>query len=73
MIYIFIAGSYFPWLTVQHIPLEGWGLSMKWFVWVLAGLGILYQQAFHERYKSLETLFYIIMGIFPALPIIAEV
>ncbi|KRT80747.1 hypothetical protein AMK59_5789, partial [Oryctes borbonicus] len=72
MIYIFIAGSYFPWLTIQQFPDNGWSSSMKWFIWLLAFLGITYQQAFHEKYKSLETCFYLVMGIFPALPIITE-
>ncbi|XP_017771291.1 PREDICTED: monocyte to macrophage differentiation factor 2 isoform X2 [Nicrophorus vespilloides] len=72
MIYIFIAGSYFPWLTVKALPTDGWASSMKWIVWLLASLGIIYQQVFHEKYKSLETIFYVIIGIFPSLPIIAE-
>ncbi|RZB39055.1 monocyte to macrophage differentiation factor 2 [Asbolus verrucosus] len=36
MIYVFIAGSYFPWLTLEQLPNEGWASSMKWFVWFLA-------------------------------------
>lgn len=73
MIYIFIAGSYFPWLTIQELPTHGWSSSMKWFVWLLAILGITYQQTFHEKYKCLETIFYLIMGIGPSLFIICEV
>ncbi|KAF5285881.1 hypothetical protein FQA39_LY04342 [Lamprigera yunnana] len=65
MIYIFIAGSYFPWLTLQPLPSNCWASSMKWLIWLLAALGILYQQAFHEKYKMLETLCYIFMGLFP--------
>ncbi|XP_060521554.1 monocyte to macrophage differentiation factor 2 isoform X2 [Cylas formicarius] len=72
MIYIFIAGSYFPWLTIEQIPNNGWASSMKWFVWVMALMGITYQQIFHEKYKRLEMIFYLIMGIFPAIPIISE-
>lgn len=74
MIYIFIAGSYFPWLTIILNGVEsGWTAIMQWMVWLLAFLGIAYQQIFHERYKMLETIFYLIMGIGPALPIISEV
>lgn len=73
MIYIFIAGSYFPWLTIQSLPMDSWASSMKWIVWLLAALGITYQQVFHEKYKTLETLFYCFMGLFPAVPIITEV
>lgn len=73
MIYIFIAGSYFPWLTIKQFPDDGWSSSMKWFVWLLAILGVTYQQAFHEKYKNLEIFFYLVIGMFPALPIITEV
>lgn len=73
MIYIFIAGSYFPWLTIHNIPVDGWSSSMKWIIWLMAVMGIVYQQAFHEKYKTLETLFYVFMGVFPALPIVTEV
>jgi monocyte-to-macrophage differentiation protein len=73
MIYVFIAGSYFPWLTLEQLPKEGWASSMHWFVWFLAVLGIIYQQTFHERYKSLETCFYLVMGIGPGLLVICEV
>ncbi|ENN76916.1 hypothetical protein D910_01831, partial [Dendroctonus ponderosae] len=30
MIYIFIAGSYFPWLTIEKLPQEGWASHMRW-------------------------------------------
>ncbi|CAH0564063.1 unnamed protein product [Brassicogethes aeneus] len=72
MIYIFIAGSYFPWLTIEQLPNEGWASSMNWIVWVMAFLGIVYQQTFHEKYKTLETLFYLFMGIGPSLTILTE-
>jgi len=88
MIYIFIAASYFPWLTlVPNVHEESkssssilptvlsWlGVSsivaadLRWTVWFLAAMGILYQHIFHEKYKWLETLFYIAIGLIPALP-----
>lgn len=73
MIYIFIAGSYFPWLTIHQLPEEGWSSLMRWLVWLGAAIGIGYQQAFHEKYKRLETIIYMIMGIGPSLPLITEV
>lgn len=73
MIYIFIAGSYFPWLSLQQLPEEGWSSVMRWFVWILAAMGIGYQQAFHEKYKSLETIIYLIMGVGPSVPLMTEV
>ncbi|GLV34713.1 uncharacterized protein CBL_09194 [Carabus blaptoides fortunei] len=72
MIYVFIAGSYFPWLSLQQLPEEGWSSVMRWFVWILAAIGIGYQQAFHERYKSLETIIYLIMGVGPSVPLMTE-
>lgn len=73
MIYIFIAGSYFPWLTILELPTHGWSSYLKWCVWLLAILGITYQQTFHEKYKCLETIFYLIMGLGPSVLIMIEV
>ncbi|KAF4522073.1 hypothetical protein B566_EDAN004056 [Ephemera danica] len=71
MIYIFIAASYFPWLTLRPLPPGGWSAELWWMIWLLASLGILYQQAFHEQFKWLETTFYLIMGVTPAFAIIS--
>ncbi|CAH2093132.1 unnamed protein product [Euphydryas editha] len=71
MIYIFIASSYFPWLTVG--TLSCWMLrELRWAIWLLAVLGITYQQIFHERYKMLELLLYLIMGLGPAVIIVTS-
>ncbi|XP_034180946.1 monocyte to macrophage differentiation factor 2 isoform X1 [Osmia lignaria lignaria] len=70
MIYIFIAASYFPWLNVDHFPDDELMFAMRYLVWIMAILGILYQQIFHERYKMLETIFYLIIGIGPSVAII---
>lgn len=73
MIYIFIAGSYFPWLTIEKLPQEGWSSHMHLVIWIMAFMGIIYQQIFHEKYKRLEIIFYLIMGFVPVLPILSEV
>ena len=70
MIYIFIAASYFPWLNVDHFPEDELLFRMRYGVWIMAVLGILYQQIFHERYKMLETIFYLVIGIGPSIAII---
>jgi len=44
MIYVFIAGSYFPWLNLGHTHHPGIVCMLKWAIWVMAALGILYQQ-----------------------------
>ena len=68
MIYIFIAGSYTPWLTLKTLePRDGWGRFFRWAIWPFASLGIIYQQLFHERFKLLETTFYILIGVLPSL------
>nr|SVE73885.1 EOG090X0FVK [Daphnia atkinsoni] len=94
MIYIFIASSYFPWLSLvpnlnvaaeatsksssSLLPmLLSWcrvsslvAADLRWFVWFLAAMGILYQQIFHEKYKWLETLIYVLIGLLPSLPFV---
>lgn len=70
MIYIFIAASYFPWLNVDRFPGDKLLLTMRYAVWVMAMLGIIYQQIFHERYKMLETIMYLVIGIGPSVAII---
>ncbi|XP_037074223.1 monocyte to macrophage differentiation factor 2-like isoform X2 [Pollicipes pollicipes] len=67
VIYIFIASSYTPWLVLKEVPDSGWVIHLRWAVWILAGLGILYQQLFHERYKLLGTLIYLAIGIGPSV------
>ncbi|XP_068202804.1 monocyte to macrophage differentiation factor 2 [Palaemon carinicauda] len=69
MIYVFIASSYTPWLLLRPLPLDSWTLHLRWGIWVLAVLGIMYQQLFHERFKMLETIFYLIIGILPSLAV----
>lgn len=71
MIYVFIAGSYFPWLSLAPPAHPTLLTVLKWLVWGLACLGILYQQLYHERYKCLETFLYLVMGLGPSIIIIA--
>jgi len=68
MIYVFIASSYTPWLLLK--TLNGPAQDLRWGIWVVAGLGIAYQQAFHERYKLLDTLCYVCVGVAPALALL---
>ncbi|XP_041363559.1 monocyte to macrophage differentiation factor 2-like [Gigantopelta aegis] len=69
VIYIFIAASYTPWLTMKD--LGSWGLYVVWIIWFLAAVGIAYQYTYHEQYKWLEILFYLLIGICPAAVIFA--
>ncbi|XP_015112663.1 monocyte to macrophage differentiation factor [Diachasma alloeum] len=70
MIYVFIAATYFPWLMVEDFPDNEIVPTMRYLVWIMATIGILYQQMFHERYKMLETIFYLIMGVGPSIAVI---
>ena len=67
MIYLFIAGSYTPWLSLKNFHSEAWGRWLEYAIWPISALGILYQQLFHEKNKLLSTVIYIIIGVTPAL------
>ena len=91
VIYIFIAASYFPWLSltsdtidnnessILSTVLSSVGINsflaadLRWSIWFLAAVGILYQQIFHEKYKWLETVIYIVIALIPALPFLNKV
>ena len=69
MIYLFIAGSYTPWLTLKSYQPNGWASQLSWAIWILACLGIIYQQLFHEKYKWLETTIYLTVALAPAIAV----
>ncbi|KAK1343610.1 hypothetical protein QTO34_016390 [Cnephaeus nilssonii] len=69
VIYFFIAASYAPWLNLRE--LGPWAAHMRWLVWVMASVGTVYVFFFHERYKLLELLCYVVMGFFPAVVILS--
>ncbi|ELU12479.1 hypothetical protein CAPTEDRAFT_159890 [Capitella teleta] len=68
IIYVFIAASYTPWLALKNF--DGWGTLTLWIVWIAAMLGIAYQYTFHEQFKWLETLLYVLIGVLPSVVII---
>ncbi|KAM8765214.1 monocyte to macrophage differentiation factor 2 isoform 1-T1 [Rhynchonycteris naso] len=68
-IYFFIAASYAPWLNLRE--LGPWASHMRWLVWIMASVGTVYVFFFHERYKLVELLCYVVMGFFPALVILS--
>ncbi|XP_020941689.1 monocyte to macrophage differentiation factor 2 isoform X2 [Sus scrofa] len=71
VIYFFIAASYAPWLNLRE--LGPWASHMRWLVWIMASVGTVYVFFFHERYKLVELLCYVVMGFFPALVILSMV
>ncbi|XP_062567465.1 monocyte to macrophage differentiation factor-like [Saccostrea cucullata] len=64
VIYIFIASSYSPWLTLRDFG--GIEDEMMWLIWIMAVCGIIYSYTFHEKYKILEIVLYLIIGVCPA-------
>ncbi|KAG8197538.1 hypothetical protein JTE90_007274 [Oedothorax gibbosus] len=66
VIYVFIAASHTPWLLLRDTEINFWTQNLSWIVWTMAILGIVYQYHFHERYKTLETFFYLVIGITPS-------
>lgn len=68
IIYIFIASSYTPWLLLKEF--HSWAEEVLFAVWCLAVFGIFYQYIFHERYKWIEIVLYLITGICPAIVIL---
>jgi len=69
MIYLFIAGAYTPWLHLKTYTDGGWSYELRWAMWVFAMFGIVYQQLFHERYKTVETTFYVLIAVIPSLAV----
>lgn len=59
-IYILIAGTYTPFMLVA---LGGaWGWSLFGVVWALAVAGTVFKLIFLERYETISTLIYVLMG-----------
>ncbi|XP_029192284.1 monocyte to macrophage differentiation factor-like [Acropora millepora] len=67
IIYFFIAASYMPWFLLKDV--SGIGDIVSRILWCLAVAGTVYSYVFHEKYKTMETVFYLILGICPSLPL----
>ncbi|CAK8681801.1 unnamed protein product [Clavelina lepadiformis] len=64
-IYFFIAGSYSPWLMLHETHQSI--MWLQWAIWLAAVLGTMYTFIFLEKFKLLETLFYLFVGIVPGV------
>jgi hemolysin III len=60
VIYVFIAGTYTPFLLLVMRDSVGWPLLI--IVWALAAMGVAFKTLFIDRFGKLETLAYIAMG-----------
>lgn len=64
-IYLFIAGSYQPWLLLASIDESlRW---LQWEVWLAAIVGTVYTFLYLDKNKLLETVFYVFHGLGPGL------
>ena len=63
---MFIASNYTPWLYLRS-TYSGFQDTMLILVWVGAFIGVIYQIVFHEQYKILEIIFYLIVGLCPSI------
>jgi len=54
MIYVFIAGSYFPWLTLENPNHSTILFCMEWIIWLMAAFGIAYQQVIYKISYSIS-------------------
>nr|AGR42652.1 monocyte to macrophage differentiation factor 2 [Apostichopus japonicus] len=68
VIYLFIAASYTPWLTIM--PVGFFGFHLRWLMWFGALLGITYSYCFYEKNKRLETILYLILAVAPSLAVL---
>ncbi len=59
-IYLFIAGSYTPYLLIAIRGTLGW--SLFGIIWGMAVLGVLFKAFFVKKFLFMSTIFYIIMG-----------
>lgn len=59
-IYLFIAGTYTPFLLVHLRSNIGWTLFV--IIWCIAIIGIIFKVFFVKRFLFLSTIFYILMG-----------
>ncbi|CAF1004800.1 unnamed protein product [Adineta steineri] len=65
-IYIFISASYTPWFLLRSTQTISTNYTVA-LIWIMSVLGITYQTLYHERYKWLETCFYVIGGVVPGI------
>ncbi|BFZ03158.1 hypothetical protein BsWGS_06197 [Bradybaena similaris] len=68
VIYLFIASSYTPWLVLKEF--HSWAEEALCIVWIMALLGVSYAYIYHERFKFLEIIFYLAIGVCPAVVVI---
>ncbi|KAJ6659750.1 hypothetical protein lerEdw1_018466 [Lerista edwardsae] len=58
-------------LRLNLRELGPWAAQMRWIIWIMASVGTVYVFFFHERYKLVELVCYVIMGFFPAVVILS--
>lgn len=64
-IYLFIAGTYTPFILVSIRNAQGW--TMLTAVWTIALVGIIYKIFFIEKFLALTSVGYVLMGLMSLL------
>ncbi|XP_065065866.1 monocyte to macrophage differentiation factor-like isoform X2 [Rhopilema esculentum] len=67
IIYIFIAACYMPWLLLQDNG--GLGDDIAFVLCFGAIAGMVFSYFFHEKYKTMDTIAYLMIGVVPAIPL----
>uniref|UniRef100_A0A0N5AXI8 Monocyte to macrophage differentiation factor 2 n=1 Tax=Syphacia muris TaxID=451379 RepID=A0A0N5AXI8_9BILA len=68
-IYVYIAASYIPWIAIKQINDY---FRLQCLTYLTAFIGILYQWAYHERHKTVETILYITSSVAPSMVIFSK-
>ncbi|KAM7540396.1 hypothetical protein Aperf_G00000031698 [Anoplocephala perfoliata] len=66
VIFLFIAASYTPWLSLREFEMDIGQMLLK-IIWTTALCGSLYQYFYYEKCKLLDLVFYLTIGVLPAL------
>ncbi|XKL67239.1 hypothetical protein PGB90_010659 [Kerria lacca] len=67
VIYLFMAACYSPWLFLIQMPQNVLFLNLRWLIWLLAFLGVLFEMTCSRRYPALGIIFYLLYGIVPGI------
>uniref|UniRef100_A0A0R3WJ27 PAQR8 protein n=1 Tax=Hydatigena taeniaeformis TaxID=6205 RepID=A0A0R3WJ27_HYDTA len=68
VIFVFIAASYTPWLVLREFEMDI-GLLMLKAIWTTALCGAVYQYFCRKKWRLLSLIFYLTIGVLPAISV----
>lgn len=68
VIFVFIAASYTPWLVLREFEMDI-GLLVLKAIWTTALGGAVYQYFYREKWRLLGLIFYLTLGLLPAISV----